>query len=231
MDTFEYKRQETNFLLKIEFLNYPIMPTLCYQQRYPRTKTIRKIWLAKRVIEYFASCLAMLFIFGQYVHPILVTAAEIHSTEGYSLRFFGRILKMSVPCVMCWILFFFANFQAVANICSELTYFADREFFKVRYFFANLQEWWNCRTFAEYWKLWNLPVHNWILKHMYYPMLRKNMSPILSNCISFFVSAVQHEYMMATSFFLPTWYFFVGMFANFFAIVGETILNKVSFLN
>jgi len=160
----------------------------------------------------------MLFIFGQYVHPILVTAAEIHSTEGYSLRFFGRILKMSVPCVMCWILFFFANFQAVANICSELTYFADREFFK---------EWWNCRTFAEYWKLWNLPVHNWILKHMYYPMLRKNVSPIIGNCISFFVSAVLHEYMMGFSFFLPTWYFFVGMFANFFAIIGETFINKI----
>ena len=45
--------------------------------------------------------------------------------------------------------------------------FGDREFYK---------DWWNASTVGEYWRLWNMPVHKWLLRHIYYPALRKGLS-------------------------------------------------------
>ena len=28
------------------------------------------------------------------------------------------------------------------------------------------QDWWNSRTISVYWKNWNLPVHQWMLRHL-----------------------------------------------------------------
>lgn len=34
------------------------------------------------------------------------------------------------------------------------------------------QEWWNATTVGEYWRLWNQPVHKWMLRHVYFPLIR-----------------------------------------------------------
>ena len=39
-----------------------------------------------------------------------------------------------------------------------------------------LQDWWNASTVGEYWRLWNMPVHKWLLRHVYYPALRMGLS-------------------------------------------------------
>ena len=35
-----------------------------------------------------------------------------------------------------------------------------------------VQEWWNATTIGEYWRLWNMPVHKWMLRHVYFPCIR-----------------------------------------------------------
>lgn len=35
-----------------------------------------------------------------------------------------------------------------------------------------VQDWWNATTIGEYWKLWNMPVHRWMLRTIYYPLIR-----------------------------------------------------------
>jgi hypothetical protein len=35
------------------------------------------------------------------------------------------------------------------------------------------KEWWNAATLADYWKLWNIPVHAWMLRTLYFPMVRR----------------------------------------------------------
>jgi len=47
------------------------------------------------------------------------------------------------------------------NIIAELLRFGDREFYK---------DWWNCRSLAEFWRTWNMPVHQWFLRHVSQPM-------------------------------------------------------------
>jgi diacylglycerol O-acyltransferase-1 len=112
-------------------LTYPFEPTLCYQLSFPRTNKIRWFWLVKRVCEYLIANGLILFLFGQYMVPILERAAVIYIRDGVTLELVGRLLKMSVPSVLAWILNFFAGFQAMCNVLAEITYFADRQFYLV----------------------------------------------------------------------------------------------------
>lgn len=57
----------------------------------------------------------------------------------------------------------------------------------------NTQEWWNAATLAEYWKLWNLPVHKWMLRTIFFPLVRRGAPRLASLLFVFFISAVMHE--------------------------------------
>jgi diacylglycerol O-acyltransferase-1 len=71
---------------------------------------------------------------------------------------------------------------------AELLCFGDREFYK---------DWWNAKTVEEYWRMWNMPVHKWIIRHIYFPCIRKGFSRGVAILISFLVSAVFHEICIA----------------------------------
>lgn len=47
---------------------------------------------------------------------------------------------------------------------------------------------------GEYWRLWNLPVHNWFLRHMYFPLRRRKTPKGVATLLVFLVSALLHEY-------------------------------------
>ncbi len=43
-----------------------------------------------------------------------------------------RLLKLAVPTLYGWLIIFYALFHVWLNILAEITYFGDREFYKVR---------------------------------------------------------------------------------------------------
>lgn len=74
--------------------------------------------------------------------------------DGSFIVLLDRLLKLAIPNTYIWLAFFFGSFQCWLNITAELLRFADREFYK---------DWWNCKNLGQYWRLWNLPVHHWML--------------------------------------------------------------------
>jgi diacylglycerol O-acyltransferase-1 len=46
----------------------------------------------------------------------------------------------------------------------------------------------------EYWRLWKKPIHNFLVRHIYYPLLRKGYSKEFALFVVFFFSALGHEY-------------------------------------
>jgi hypothetical protein len=56
-------------------------------------------------------------------------------------------------------------------------------------------------------------------------MCKRGYSPALGNMTAFFVSAVLHEYVIMFGLFIPTYYFFLGMFVNSIAIIVEGPIN------
>jgi len=94
------------------FVRFMWAPTLCYQLHFPYSSHgFRKIWFMKRLFEY-AVCQTLLgFIFAQYVIPITEKASIIWQQQGISLALLERLFKMSMPCVVIWILLFYGFFH------------------------------------------------------------------------------------------------------------------------
>eukprot|EP00250_Pteridium_aquilinum_P010430 c19381_g1_i1 orf=218-1633(+) len=161
---------------------FMVAPTLCYQVNYPQTKRIRKGWVVRQVVKLLICTGLMGFIIEQYVNPTVQNSQ--HPLKGNYLYAIERVLKLSIPTLYVWLCIFYSLFHLWLNIIAELTYFGDREFYK---------DWWNAKTVEEYWKSWNMPVHKWMVRHVYFPCLRKGISKDGAVFISFVISGVFHE--------------------------------------
>ena len=200
-------------------LYFVVVPTLCYQVQYPRTRRIRKAWLAKRCLEMLCTIALMAFLVEQYVIPTVANiklvdnAGELAGTDGVVPRscslgaslLLERVLKLSVPYTYFWLAMFFGFFHLWFNILSELTCFADRLFYR---------DWWNATTLEEYWRKWNLPVHNWLVRHVYFPCVRAGCSKASAQLIVFFLSAALHELVISVPCRTVRLWAFIGMMAQ-----------------
>jgi hypothetical protein len=79
-------------------------------------------------------------------------------------------------------------FHLTLNLLAELLRFGDRCFYK---------DWWNATTFSTYWRTWNMPVHQWLVRHAYFPMMRAGASKTVANLLVFVISAVFHELLVS----------------------------------
>jgi MBOAT, membrane-bound O-acyltransferase family len=62
------------------------------------------------------------------------------------------------------------------------------------------KDWWNSTEVSAYWRLWNLPVHYWLVRHLYFPCVRHNIPKTVATLIVFFFSAVMHEVIISVPF-------------------------------
>lgn len=161
-------------------------PTLVYQPVYPRTPCIRPTFLLRQGVELIGTIIAMWFLSSQYAMPILESTLD-HLHEWNWVTMGERLLRLATVSIAIWLLGFFAVFQCSLNLLAELTQFADREFYL---------DWWNSGSVGSYWKLWNKPVNNYFVRHLYIPMLKLGWPQFTSSVMVFFVSAVLHEVLV-----------------------------------
>ncbi|KAI9190257.1 hypothetical protein H9P43_001690 [Blastocladiella emersonii ATCC 22665] len=231
----------------VEFLTFP---TLCYQPSYPRTPRVRVRKVIKHAVETFVCVSLMYIILFQHMQPILDgTVRAITDPVTGNLKFDGftaatfleRLLKLSLAVVPFWLIMFVALFHSWVNLVAEVTRFADREFYK---------EWWNASTIAAYWRLWNIPVHNWLKRHVYIPMVAgrglpdPHVSPSAAKEAAaakgkaagyskfqaalaiFFISAVFHEYIIAPPVKIFQLHAFNAMFLQIPLIVVTQVIDN-----
>ena len=74
-----------------------------------------------------------------------------------------------------------------------------------------LQGWWNAGDVAEYWRLWNMPVHKWLLRHVYYPCMRLGMGKWWAGTVVFAISAGFHELLIGLPLHMVKLWAFVGL--------------------
>ncbi|ONK80981.1 uncharacterized protein A4U43_C01F23940 [Asparagus officinalis] len=198
-------------------LAYFIMaPTLCYQPSYPRTTCIRKGWVIRQLVKAIIFTGIMGFIIEQYINPIVQNSQ--HPLKGNLLNAIERVLKLSVPTLYVWLCMFYCFFHLWLNILAEILRFGDREFYK---------DWWNAQTIEEYWRLWNMPVHKWMVRHIYFPCLRNGIPKGVAIFISFFVSAVFHELCVAVPCHIFKFWAFIGIMVQIpLAILTKYLQEK-----
>lgn len=185
-------------------LYFVAAPTLCYQLSYPRSPRVRMRWLLRRILMLFAALSMMLFIIEQYIEPTIDNSLKPLQEMDW-LRMVERVLKLSIPTLYFWLAMFYALFDLWLNIVAELTRFGDREFYK---------EWWNATTLGEYWRLWNMPVHKWMVRHVYFPSLRAGLPKFAAGVVVFFVSAVFHELLVGVPLHMLKGWAFWGIMAQ-----------------
>ncbi|XP_062229053.1 diacylglycerol O-acyltransferase 1-2-like [Phragmites australis] len=182
---------------------FMLAPTLCYQSTYPRTTFIRKGWVIRQLVKCVVFTGLMGFIIEQYMNPIVKNSK--HPLKGNFLNAIERVLKLSIPTLYVWLCMFYCFFHLWLNILAEVLCFGDREFYK---------DWWNAKTVEEYWRMWNMPVHKWIIRHIYFPCIRRGLSKGVAILISFLLSAVFHEICIAVPCHIFKFWAFIGIMSQ-----------------
>ncbi|KAH1232202.1 Diacylglycerol O-acyltransferase 1C [Glycine max] len=168
---------------------------------YPRTPSVRKGWVFRQLVKLIIFTGVMGFIIEQYMNPIVQNST--HPLKGNLLYAIERILKLSVPNVYVWL--------CMLNILAELVRFGDREFYK---------DWWNAKTVEE-------PVHKWMVRHIYFPCLRRGIPKGAASLIAFLVSAVFHELCIAVPCHMFKLWAFIGiMFQVPLVLITNYLQNK-----
>ncbi|GIL55503.1 hypothetical protein Vafri_11070 [Volvox africanus] len=194
------------------------VPTLTYQVNFPRSRTFRGRWVLRRVFELAITLTALAILIGQYIEPAVTNSMAPLRQMDFP-RVVERILKLALPSTYAWLLCFYCLFHLWLNVLAELTGFGDREFYK---------DWWNAGTVGEYWKLWNMPVHKWLLRHVYFPAVRAGSSRFNAILLTFFVSAVFHELILGVPLHLVRlWAFFGIIFQVPLILVTEKLRKQL----
>jgi diacylglycerol O-acyltransferase-1 len=180
-------------------------PTLTYQIAFPKSPRVRYWKIADILMRMTVSIALFTFLLAQIVQPALEElVSDLDETNGsYTAAIFAEYwLKLSIANTYLWLLMFYTYFHLYLNLFAELLRFGDRVFYK---------DWWNSSEVSAYWRLWNMPVHYWLIRHVYFPCVRLKMPKVAATFVVFFLSAVMHEVLVSVPFHIIRPWSFIGM--------------------
>jgi len=215
--TFAIAMKYPNNLKCWHYLRYMFAPTCCYQHIYPTSPSIRVGYVIKRMFEITFCYWFMWYLIYQHMMPIAKTSIKPMKERDY-LQVLLHTLHLAVPASYLWLTVFYSTFHAWLNFLAELTQFADRRFYS---------DWWNAGNLSEYWRKWNQPIHNYLLRHIYFPCRRSGLSAPTCLLITFTISAVFHEYVVVGIFSIVNFVAFFLMMANIPCMLLQKQLKNV----
>jgi len=178
------------------FLDFLIVPTLVYEIEYPRTPKIRWSYLAEKLFTFIGLWAVMHVLVDTYITPVLAASSQ--------MSVFEAVCSLIVPFTIFSIGLFYVVFDIGCNGFAELARFADREFYA---------DWWNSKSWDEFARKWNKPVHEWLLRHIYLESIYTyKLGKHNATFITFLASSIVHEFFMCFTLrlFRP-WLFFFQM--------------------
>lgn len=180
-----------------KFTYFFFAPTLIFRDHYPRTNFSDR---NSRIISSLLNVLGTIFytfiIFQRHCFPYFQESWK----EEYNFKFIlTSWFKAMIPATMLLILLFFGMLHSWFNLWAEILRFGDKEFYT---------DWWNVSNFADYYRKWNIVVHEWLFHYVYQDILRftkGKSSKLFCFFMVFIISAIMHEFILAISmrFFYP----------------------------
>lgn len=147
-----------------------VCPSLTYQIAFPRSPRVR-LWKIVGILMRMVVCVTLFtFVAAQVVRPVLADLLrDLEDTKGtYSVgMLLGYWSRLAIANTYLWLLMFYFYFHLYLNLFAEILKFGDRVFYK---------DWWNSSEVSSYWRLWNMPVHYWLVRHFYFPCVRIGLS-------------------------------------------------------
>ena len=180
-----------------QFLYFFFAPTLIYRDSYPRIQPSQRYsMIFFNLLNVLGTILYTFIIFQTFCVPYFQESWK----KEYNFQFIlVSWFKVMIPGTMLLVLMFFGLLHSWFNLWAEILRFGDREFY---------QDWWNVTNFAEYYRKWNIVVHEWLYHYIYQDILRftRGRSSQISCFFAVFIfSALIHELVLAISmqFFYP----------------------------
>ena len=125
-------------LSMMNYVDYILCPTLCYELEYPRTERINWTELFYKTLAVFGCIFLLTLISEEFIVPVLrESALRLEETDGWSdmgLILGETVSQLLFPFIMTFLLCFLVIFEYVLGAFAEITCFADRHFYS---------DWWN----------------------------------------------------------------------------------------
>lgn len=176
------------------YCDYILCPTLCYEIEYPRMASINWTSLIAKTIATFGCIFLLTIISEEFILPILVEASArldavqaVSSVSETALILAETISWLLFPFMLTFLLVFLVIFEYVLGAFAEITRFADRHFYA---------DWWNSTDWMEFSREWNVPVYSFLRRHVY-SASRPRVGRLAATCLTFLISALGHEIVMA----------------------------------
>ncbi|CAL1545200.1 unnamed protein product [Lymnaea stagnalis] len=173
-----------------KYLYFLFCPTLVYRDNYPRTQNISWRYVVTNFLQVLACLFYIYYIFERFCVPVFQNFNGDHITpKAFILSVFGCMM----PGTLVLFIAFFAILHSWLNAFAEMLRFGDRLFYK---------DWWNSTTFSNYYRTWNVVVHDWLYTYVYKDICKligNNNRPGAMACV-FLISAVFHEYILTCTF-------------------------------
>jgi sterol O-acyltransferase len=187
-----------------KFLYFFFCPSLIYRDEYPRLSYHRKHYILAHCIN-FICCIMLYYVLFRYViFPYFNYSTII---DYYNIHYFiFDVLRLAVPGVCVLVVGFFLILHSWLNLWSELMLHGDRRFY---------EDWWTCTNFEEYYRKWNMVVHEWLFSYIYSDAIRFTLGRLNRHHAKFLVfglSVIVHDIIIwiALGFFFPILAFFFG---------------------
>ena len=186
-----------NNLTITNYVDYLLCPTLCYELEYPRVDHVNWTSLIAKIIATFGCIFLLTIISEEFILPVLTDAALRLHPVGLltspppaleSLLILAETISwLLFPFMLTFLLVFLVIFEYVLGAFAEITRFADRHFYS---------DWWNSTDWMEFSREWNVPVYSFLRRHVY-SASRPHVGKPSATLITFLISAIGHEIIMA----------------------------------
>jgi sterol O-acyltransferase len=166
------------------FFLFHCFPTLVYELNYPRTDSIRPMYVLEKLLSALGVLTGLYIVVTQFIQPVIPLIPKSSLAQAVRLLF--------LPFSACYLMVFYLVWECICNGFAELTYFADREFY---------QDWWNSTLWDEFARKWNKPVHEWLFRHVYLETFtHMGFSRNLATIVTFLFSSLLHEMVLTVVF-------------------------------
>ena len=122
----------------MNYVDYILCPTLCYELEYPRTEKINWMELFYKTLAVFGCIFLLTIISEEFIVPVLrESALRLEVTDGWidmGLILGETVSQLLFPFMMTFLVCFLVIFEYVLGAFAEITCFADRHFYS---------DWWN----------------------------------------------------------------------------------------
>ena len=185
------------------FIFFTFCPSLIYRDKYPRLISYRFDMILAHLTN-FTLCLISLYMLSRYICTPYFTSMKLRNYYSFA-HFCYDCCRLAIPGTMFLIIGFFLLLHTWLNLWSEILRYGDRRFY---------EDWWNCTNFEEWYRKWNMVVHEWLYYYVYNDVMRftGTMSRFVCKICVFSLSVIIHEIIVwqTIGFFFPILSFFFG---------------------